>query len=328
MSMHRASIMVALALAVSVPRPSLAAEPAGEAAKGEATAVDLGEHGLRRFQAGRWSEALELFRRANAAVHAPTLVLYMARCHARLGDLATAYRLYRTVTREQLAADAPLQFRTAQGMAAQELRWIEPRLAPIKVVVTGVPEGRARLLVDGVEVPAAELEDLAVLAGDHVFEASLPGTAPVRRTLAAVAGHAARVDLPFDPAAVRAPAPEAEAAPRPPPPPRDAPSLALPAVATLGAGGAALLIGTITGAVSLHLADDVKSRCLPQGHCLASDQDQAASAGRLADASTAMFVLGTLAAATGVTLAVLHTRGRARVHVDAGLGGGAVRGVF
>jgi hypothetical protein len=82
----------------------------------------------------------------------------------------------------------------------------------------------------------------------------------------------------------------------------------------------------VTGALSLHLAAGVKSRCGPGGHCLTSDQGQAALAGRLADASTSMFVLGGLAAAGGITLVVVHTR--SQVHVGVGPGSWSVRGVF
>jgi hypothetical protein len=83
----------------------------------------------------------------------------------------------------------------------------------------------------------------------------------------------------------------------------------------------------VTGAISLHLTADVKSRCGPGGaHCLTSDQGRAALAGRLADTSTTMFVLGGVAAAGGIVLVVVH----ARSQVEVGLGprSWSVRGVF
>ena len=77
----------------------------------------------------------------------------------------------------------------------------------------------------------------------------------------------------------------------------------------------------------------MKSRCGPGGLCQASDQAKAASAGQLADVSTGLFVAGGLAAATGIVLAVVHARERKdhtepAVHVEVGLGYGALRGSF
>src|SRR5262249_53421502 len=145
MLLHRAAVFVALALAAPAPAAAQPPAPGGAAGGPSARAPEepaeaspalaLGEEGLRRFQATRWQEAYDLFRRANDAGHAPTLVLYMAHCQLGLGDLGAAYRLYRAVVRERLADDAPAQFRAAQRTAQQELRSLEPRLSPVKIVI-------------------------------------------------------------------------------------------------------------------------------------------------------------------------------------------------
>ena len=101
----------------------------------------------------------------------------------------------------------------------------------------------------------------------------------------------------------------------------------------LGAGGAALLAGTITGAVSLHAANDVKSRCDATGHCPASDAGEAAAAGQLADASTGTLIAGGVVLAAGVLVEVLHVQGRlapglGAAQVGVGLGYGTLRGAF
>jgi hypothetical protein len=318
-----------LALAGSGPIVARAQTPEMPAPASEALA--LGEEGLKRFQGARWKEAHDFFRRANEAEHAPTLVLYMAHCKVRLGDLGTAYRLYRAVVKERLAEDAPSQFRTAQRMAAHELRWIEPRLAPVKVVIAGVPPEQARIVVDGAEIPAAQIDDLAVEPGPHVVEASISGGPVMRRVITTAAGHASAVVLVLSaPTPEPAPANKPPAAPPAPAAPASgAPNLLVGAGMAFGTGGVALLAGLATGAASLRIAADVKSRCLPTGHCLASDQANAATADQLAHASTGTLVVGAVAVAAGVVLVVLHGRapakastGRARLFPGQGLAGG------
>jgi hypothetical protein len=347
MFVHRASMMVALVLALAAPGSAAAGPPAGDP---DTVARTIGDEGLRRFRSGDWQDAYDLFRRAEGVLHAPTLVLYMAHCQARLGNLLSARRLYRSVVDERLAEGAPVQFQTAQGVAREELRWLSSRLARISIVVPGVVAGTARVLVDGAEVPAAELRDLAVVPGEHVVEASVHGGAVVRRTIASTAGVTVRVVIPLAPAAGGEPEADASRAataqkdpassagvlgdtPPAVPGPAGPRSLIVPAGVCFGVGGAALLAGAITGGVSLSAANDVKSRCSAGGHCLASDQAKAASAGQLADVSTGMFVAGGVAVATGVVLAVLRAGGRKErtepaVHVDIGLGYGALRGGF
>jgi hypothetical protein len=301
---HRACFFVAAALALA--RPAAAEEPQAPGVPASES-LTLGEEGLQRFQGGHWKGAYELFRRANDAAHAPTLLLYMAHCQARLGDLGAARQLYRAVTREHLAEGAPLQFRTAQRIAAQELRSIEPRIAPVKLEIAGASEGPARVLVDGVEVPSAQIEDLALEPGDHVVEASLPGGATLRRAVTAVAGRPVRITLVFDAAPsalarrVVPPAPEVPVAPEHP-----GSRLLVGAGIAFGTGGVSLAAGLVAGVISLDTAAGVKSRCLPGGHCLVSDQANAASAGQLADASTGTIVMGAVAVAAGVVLAVMH----------------------
>src|SRR5262245_22615663 len=59
-------------------------DPAVERAE-TAVAREAGEQGLSLFNAGRWQEAYDRFDSAEAVLHAPTLVLFMAHCQKRLG---------------------------------------------------------------------------------------------------------------------------------------------------------------------------------------------------------------------------------------------------
>lgn len=345
MSPSRAPVII-LALALAVPARANA-DPAHDAP--EATARDLGEEGLRRFQAGSWQAAYEAFQKADALLHAPTLVLYMGHAQARLGNLPGAHRHYRAVLRERLGPDAPLQFRTAQDIASQELRWVDQRLGVITIAVVGAPAGRARVVVDATEVPAAELDGVGLAPGEHVIEVFVGSAPPIRQTLTVEAGQRTKVALdtslqPQDASSNGAPPTEARedselpalrptAAALAPDSSSGLPRIFVPAAALLGVGSAALLAGAATGGVSLHLANDVKSRCNSTGHCLASDRGEAATAGQLADASTGTLIAGCVVLAAGVVLEVLHMRKHAEptpgaAQVSVSLGYGALGGAF
>jgi hypothetical protein len=306
--LNRTRVLLALALALTTPRRAFAA-PSDDATEDGARAE--GEEGLRRFQAGRWREAYESFRAASEKKQAPTLLLYMAHCRLRLNDLRLARKLYREVTRMTIADGAPLQFTTAKSVARQELEKLNARLGAVKVSIVGPPRSSARVVIDGAEVAEADLDDYGLEPGKHTVQASLPNVEPVQRQVVTEAGHSVEVvlELPVPPPPPEPPEPPPAAPPAPAlppkPPPRD---LLVPGYATIGAGAAGLLVGAITGGVSLSTANAVRSRCTASGHCLASDASSAATAGNLADVSTAAFVVGGVAAAAGAALVIVHVK--------------------
>jgi hypothetical protein len=333
MHVRRGPAVLALSLVLATPLQA-AADPPGDEAEAEAAARTLGGEALGHFQAGRWQQAYALLQLADQRFHAPTLVVYMGHCQARLGNLVAARRHYREAAREALAPDAPAQFRTAQAAAAQELRWTEQRLGIVQVTVTGAPAGQARVLVDGVEAPAAELDALGVLPGEHVVEASGPGGTTARRTITLKAGQTEAVELPLPPPPRTEPPPISPPASRPEAaaPPLRLPgglSLPVPSAVSLGVGVAALLAGTVTGVISLRTAGNVKAQCSPAGVCPTSVEADAALAGRLADASTATLVVGGGAIVAGIVLWAVEARSHgATVRVEARPGYGAIQGAF
>src|SRR5262249_40599178 len=141
----------------------------------------LGEEGLRLFEAGRWAEAYDRFSEADRALHAPTLVLFMARCKRNMGALLEAKQLYREVQGEDLAAGAPTQFREAKQIAQRELDALLPRIPRIELSAPGAPAGTQVLLDAGV---APLNEPVAVDPGSHVAIARTPSGVSVRETIA------------------------------------------------------------------------------------------------------------------------------------------------
>jgi hypothetical protein len=286
----------------------------------KAAAAAAGEEALGLFEAGRWREAFVAFQRADALYHAPTLVLYMAHCQKRLGRLAAARGLYRRVAAEPLPPGVPHQFLTAQAIARGEAERLKESVATIKIVLQGPEPARVRVTVDGDVVLASELAQREVEPGDHVIEATPPGTPPERRTVKLKQGTSAEVLFTFPEASARA----LER-------PQAAVDLWTPGVIGVGVGATGIGLGAITGVMSLSTLADVRARCRADGHCLASDQARARSAGALGDASTAALVLGGLAAASGAVMLYLHSRGEPRttgMRLDIGPGYAGLGGEF
>jgi hypothetical protein len=286
----------------------LFASPGLAVANDRAEARALGDEGLTLFDGRQWADAFEKFRQAEALFHAPTNVLFMARCNARLGKLLEARRLYAAVADETLAGDAPAQFHEAKRAAAEENAALASRIPQLAVVVRGATG--AVVTVDG--APLASLDQpLAVDPGTHVLAASVEGRA-ARQTITVPEGSGiTRVDIDLSPPA---PPPPAPAPPPPPPAPSEPETRALywPAGMAFSLGAAGVVVGGVAGAIALSTLDDIRSRCV-DGHCPPEDEALGDRAGTLADLATASFVVGGIGLAAGVFLAIFPPREKVSV---------------
>jgi hypothetical protein len=169
-------------------------------------------------------------------------------------------------------------------------------------------------------VPAAALGvERPVDPGQHTIRAEAEGFAPAEATLTFGEKRAEPVTLEVDqPRAVQ---PIATEHPRGP--------LRAIGFASLGVGGAGLLVGAIAGGVALSKHGELASKC-PGGHC--TNMQGAIDSYNLVGAlSTAGFVAGGVLAATGVVLLVVDARERgpdAKVEGVIGPGYAGVRGRF
>ena len=309
------SLALALAVLVSSPSPAAAAE---DATSRQEAARAAGEEGLKLFTAGKWQEALELFKRAESEFHAVTLVLYMARCQRMRGKLVEARALYEQIVGEALGPDAPSQFLTAQTQARAELERLRRRIPALVLTLEGTPADRVRVTLDGALVPVSEGDSLELDPGEHALVATADHAAPIHRTITLSEGVTATVELDFN----------VETGGR-------RRSSAAPALIAFGVGAVGLGVGAITGALALEEAGEIKARCLPTKRCPAADQGMADSAGRLADASTIGLIAGGAAILTGVVLVIVRPSGGAAhrteaspVRFNVGLGAVTMEGTF
>jgi hypothetical protein len=299
--------------------------PAAPAADPQDTARAMGREGIRLYNAGKWADAYEQFRRADLLYHAPTLVLYMANCQKALGKLVEARALYRRLADEPLPPSAPDQFRTAQATAREGLDDLKRRIPSLRVSLSGPAAAGAHVRVDGAPVAAAEIGQKDLDPGEHTVEASADGVPAVARTVHLQEGASVLVDLTLGGDV----GPLAAAPPLLPPPKPDVPEgkprgSLVPAGIAFGIGAVGLGVGLATGLASMSKTSDLKSRC--QGDlCPAADQGEASSARGLGNASTVGFVVAGAGLATGVVMLVLRSggakkEGGAGVRAQVGLG--------
>lgn len=123
------ALFLTLAPAASGAQPRPASVP-----DKRAMALEHAHQGLDAYREGRFEEAYEHFREAQALFPAPTLLVHMARCQRKLGKVVEAKGLYREVLAEPLPKDAPPPFVEAHRDAERELSEMEAKLAAEKKV--------------------------------------------------------------------------------------------------------------------------------------------------------------------------------------------------
>lgn len=168
----RVGFVCALLLPIVLSPQAAQAQTEEERAGARAVAME----GAQAFQDGKWQEALDRFGRAESLVHAPPHVLYMARCHEKLGQLVQARELFLQIIREKLLPSAPDAFLQAQRDAAKSLDAIEPRLARLTVRVEGPSGLNSTVTMDGKPVSQALVGvPRPVDPGQHLLQAKASG---------------------------------------------------------------------------------------------------------------------------------------------------------
>lgn len=233
----RFSIVTTLVLVLTTASSALA-QSDDERAAARAAATK----GAEALEQGRVEEALDLFSRAEAIIHAPPHLLYIARAHTKLGHLVKAHEAYVKITRETLGPNTPEAFREAQAIASTEAAELEPRIPTLKVDVEGAPAESVLLEIDGQKVPSAMI-GLArpIDPGKHQIQAKTANSASdvVAVTLAERAHQSVTLKLV---AATSSEGDDHITASEPGP--RKVVSR-VPAYAALGVGAVGLVVGTI-----------------------------------------------------------------------------------
>ena len=295
-----ATVLGCLGAVGPVPHLALAQGGARAGDQPKERARSLANRAFELYQRGRYEEANDLFRQADEAYHAPTLVLMIARSYVKLGRLADAAAVYQQAADESLPANASQEFRRAQQSARDELAALDPDV-PHLVLTFRDPRdaARARVNVDGTVLDASRASrPIALNPGEHHVEITAPDAQPVTVSRTLSVGQLERVEV--------APLAKLEAgrSSEPVPPPADdsgSTGLLAGGIVALGVGVAGLAMGTITGVIALNKKSALAERC-PDQWCYPDDQSLADAAKTNATLSTVGFVVGGVGVATGVVL--------------------------
>ncbi len=322
---------IALVAALSVASGAARAQSLGD----KALAETLFQQGRDLFDAGKTDEACLLFEQSQRLEEKLGTLLNLAVCHEKQGRTATAWAEF---TEAAAIADKRGEAQRAE-FARERVKALAGKLSHVVVSLAEDAPGLvvsidgSALSVHGVPLPLDP--------GTHKVEARATG----RRV------WATQVEVPPGPSktTVQVPALALEESPppvggsppvKPPDPPPDKPKPPPPdegevspaAWVLFGVGGAGIVLGAITGGVSLAKTSDLEEACNRPRGCPPAVAEDLSSANTLANVSNVSFVVGGASAVAGlVVLLVTLPSGDAPKDVsfvsvgDAGLG---VRGRF
>ena len=248
-----------LGLALSLTTPAaLAREPTSE---DRTTARELAREGFAALREQDYALAADRFKRADALVHAPTLLVDLGRSYVGLGRLVMAHEVFQQVMREGVPADAPAPWRRALAVAREEDAKLEPRLAWVTIRVDGASQPRLKL--DGEDLPLASVGvRRAVDPGRRVVVAEAEGFLSASNVIELGEGETGELTL------VLKPDPNYE------PPARPAlqrkvivvqaapPSTGrTPAYVAYGIGGAVLILSGVSTVLMLRTRENLEANC-------------------------------------------------------------------
>ncbi|HET9958332.1 MAG TPA: hypothetical protein VFQ61_27745 [Polyangiaceae bacterium] len=301
-----------------------------------ATARALAEEGHKALAAKDYALAEDRFRRADALIRAPSLMVDHARALVGLGRLAEAYEDFDAARKEKLAPGAPPAFKRAVAEAERAIKEIAPKIAWVTLRVNGPSDPLIK--IGEREIPASALgAPLPVDVGAQTIQVSAEGYVPKDAPLSLAAGQKTELELTLEPVPVAPPAPPPapvikHVVRRQPPPPVESKPSALTYIA-FGVGGAGLAVGAVTGILCLSERSKLSSEC-PDGKCApGTHHDDIARYHLYSYTSAIGLLVGVAGAGTGVALLLTKPKheephAKARVTPYVGLGSVGVEGKF
>ena len=290
---------------VGAPRVARAEEPS---AADRATARTLAQEGYDALRAERYSVAIDRFKRADALVHAPTLLRDLARAQVGLGHLVEARETYARVLRERVPPKSPASWSRAVEEAKQDLAALETRVPWLTISVTGPLHPQVTL--DGQPVPESALgTKQAADPGRHELHAAGDGYLEASKIVELREGEALSVAIELERAPVEPPPKKVEAVPPPAPVVRmKEPGWRKPAmVGAFAVGGAGIVVGSVTGIMALTKHNQLVSDC-PNHTCGRDQESNYNDFHTLGTVSTIGFVAGGAGLATGVVLLLIKPK--------------------
>jgi hypothetical protein len=314
-----------------------------------AGARSAANQGADDFDQGKWADAVDMFSRAEAIVHSPIHLSYIARAQLKLGHWVEAYELFNRIKREQVAPPVPAPVAAAIADANKQLAKLDEEMPSVSVNVKGGDPKTANVTMDGAAVPNALLGLFhPINPGVHRFRATTASASSNEVTVDIKPSSRQTVDLVLSAGVVAAVAP----VPVAPKPPEGQPVPAVPAepsapteppassessgkglriggYVALGVGVVGVGLGTVfllSASSKQKQGDEAFDACGGKS-CPASQRgavdalDSSAASGRTLAFTS--FLVGGVGAATGITLLALsgkHGSSETAAHVEPWIG--------
>lgn len=291
----RACAVIVAAMLVGLAVPVLAGEPT---AVQKDTARSLMQDGRDLRDAKDLKGALQRFRAADEIMRVPPTGFEVANTQADLGMLVEARDTIARVLNIPASPKEPAQFKQAREKARALDDSLIPRIPMVTVTVKG--GSNATLTIDDVEVPAALVGlPVRVNPGHHTIGAKT-SDAHGTRSVDVAEGDKKEVTIEL----VGKPADATPTTPTAPPPAAETPSRGgsyAPAIVAFGVAGAGLVVGGITGGLTLAKQSDLARSC-PNRTCGPGNYGDIDTANMLATISTVSFIAAGASAAAGLVL--------------------------
>lgn len=292
--MRLAALCLGLLCAVLIAVPARAQSEADRA-----TARALALEGHAALQKKDYATAADRFGRADALVHAPTLVVDWARALSGLGRFVEAHERYELVLREGVSNSSPKSWQRALEDARKELDALKPRLAWITVVLEEPSE--ATVKIDGIIVPPAAIGvKRAADPGFPEVTASAPGYEPFKETITVGSGEEKTVEITLKKR------PDIDG---PDPLPsadvyrarQSSPTRRALTYVAWGVGGAAAVTGGVFGALTIKKRGDLRSECV-DGYCRSASAKKIRTYHTYGNLAAVGLGVGVLGLGTGLVL--------------------------
>lgn len=275
---------------------TLAHAPAlAQSAADKETARSLMDQGDGAMRSKDYEAALKAYKAADDIMHVPTTGLAVAKARLALGRLVEARDAALAVTRLPVAPNEPEALAEARAEAADLANSIAARIPSLTVTVEGGPGSGVVVLLDGASIRPGIPRKLD--PGEHVVVAKAPGFVEARSELEIAESAEERVTLKLTPAAAASPSGVPST-----PPEQDvpAPGGTSPLVYVgFGVGAAGIVVGSVTGILSLSKTSSVKDQC-DGNRCPTSAEGDADSAKTLANVSNIGFGVGIIGIGLGI----------------------------
>lgn len=240
--------------------------------------------GDERFAKGDYQGALDAYRGAELVVAVPTTTLQVARALVALHKLVEARAALKRILLESAPPDEPPAFASARGQAKRLDADLQRRAPTLAVELKGVPRGaRAWVSVNGVTWPE-RIRAKTMNPGSYRIEVAVDGKRVHERSVRLDEGdrEVLHLEIPSAPAD------------------KHDTSISPLVYVGFGVAGAGVIVGTVTGVLSLVRAGEVKDACFSDDVCPQSVQPIQQESLTLAHVSTASFATAGAGAIVGL----------------------------